>query len=93
MFVEIYGVPEDIAKCAGCIDSIRFCIENGYEYELIPVLSKSNNSLGFDYILEKFDEIKTRANLPYRPTSFPRIFVDGRYIGSLKQLRDLYGDH
>lgn len=93
MKVEIYGIPEDVAKCAGCIDSIRICIEYGYDYELIPVLKKSDNELGFEYIIEKFDECQKRAGLPYRPTSFPRIFVNGRYIGSIKQFKEIYGIH
>ncbi|QQG33987.1 glutaredoxin [Aeromonas phage ZPAH1] len=93
MKVEIYGIPPEVANCAGCIDTIRLCIEKGYQYELIPVLKKSDNPIGFDYILDKFDECKNRAKLPYRPTSFPRIFVNGSYIGSIKQFKELYGDN
>ena len=92
MKVEIYGIPEDVAKCSGCISAIRLCFEKGYDYEIIPVLKKANNQLGFDYILENFDECKERANMQTRPTSFPRIFVDGKYIGSLKKFKELYGD-
>ncbi|UQJ94942.1 glutaredoxin [Klebsiella phage CPRSA] len=49
MKIEIYGIPESLHKCYGCIEARKLLDEHGLEYEFYSVLKPANNSVGFDY--------------------------------------------
>ena len=49
MKVEIYGIPESLHNCYGCIQAQKLLTEKGIEYTFYPVLKEAKNDLGFEY--------------------------------------------
>ena len=50
MKIEIYGVPEDLFKCPGCIAAVDFCRSYGLDYTFIPVIVRDSNQIGFSIV-------------------------------------------
>lgn len=90
MIITIYGIPEDVGKCYGCISAINLCDELGLSVTLIPVVRKINNGVGFEYIREKYEECRIRAGKDKIPVRFPQIFVDNEYIGSYAAFKERF---
>ncbi|BES53223.1 hypothetical protein [Aeromonas phage phiWae14] len=90
MKIEIYGIPEELFKCPGCIAAVDFCKSYSFDYEFIPVLIKDESPIGFRYDIERIDECKTRANKDTRPRQYPQIFVDDKWIGGYQTFKEKY---
>lgn len=92
MRIEIYGIPEELHRCYGCISAFNFLKEKGIEYVFYPVLLKSGNDLGFEYDRKRIEELKKRTNNRNLSFQYPRIFIDGDLIGGYRQLKEKLGD-
>lgn len=92
MRVEIYGIPQSVHNCYGCIKAQELLKENGIEYEFYPVLKSAENELGFEYDRPRIQELAKRAKQRSLAFQYPRIFVDGKLIGGYLQLKQLIGD-
>lgn len=92
MKVEIYGIPENIHKCYGCIQAQKLLQEHGIEYQFYPVLKEAKNDLGFEYDRPRIEDLAKRARQRSLAFQYPRIFVDGVLIGGYMQLKQLIGD-
>lgn len=89
MNIEIYGIPEHLHNCYGCVESLKLLESKGIKYNFYPVLISSNNELGFEYDRDRIEELARRLNSRGLAFTYPRIFVDDRFIGGYKQLKDL----
>lgn len=87
MRVEIYGIPDNLHNCYGCIHARKFLEEQGIEYSFYPVLVPANTELGFDYDRVRIDELAKRLNSRGRAFTYPRIFIDDEFIGGYAQLK------
>lgn len=92
MNVEIYGIPESLHNCYGCIQARKILDEKGIEYIFYPVLIPAKNDLGFDYDRGRIEELAKRLNSRGLAFTYPRIFVDNKFIGGYKNLEQLIGD-
>lgn len=92
MKVEIYGIPESLHNCYGCIQAQKLLIEKGIEYTFYPVLKEAKNDLGFEYDRPRIEELAKRVRQRSLAFQYPRIFVDNKLIGGYLQLKQLIGD-
>lgn len=92
MKIEIYGIPESLHKCYGCIEARKLLDEHGLEYEFYSVLKPANNSVGFDYDRPRIEELAKRVRSRSMAFTYPRIFVDGNFIGGYMQLKEYLGE-
>lgn len=92
MKVEIYGIPENVHKCYGCIEAQKLLNEKGIKYVFYPVLKEAKNELGFEYDRPRIQELAKRARQRSLAFQYPRIFVDEKLIGGYLQLKQLIGD-
>lgn len=92
MKVEIYGIPESLHNCYGCIHAQKLLKEKGIEYTFYPVLKEAKNDLGFEYDRPRIEELAKRARQRSLAFQYPRIFVDNKLIGGYLQLKQLIGD-
>lgn len=92
MKVEIYGIPESLHNCYGCIQAQKLLTERGIEYTFYPVLKEAKNDLGFEYDRPRIEELAKRAKQRSLAFQYPRIFVDNKLIGGYLQLKQLIGD-
>lgn len=90
--IEIYGIPTELFQCPGCISAVNWCKHYKLEYKFIPIIRKADTKLGFEYIRETIEQIKTRANKKTAPTQYPQIFVDGKWVGGFKRLQEATHD-
>lgn len=92
MKIEIYGIPENLHNCYGCIHAQKFLKEQGLEYEFYPVLRPAENDLGFEYDRGRIEELAKRLRQRSLAFSYPKIFIDGKCIGGYMQLKEFIGD-
>lgn len=92
MKVEIYGIPESLHNCYGCIQAQKLLTEKGIEYTFYPVLKEAKNDLGFEYDRPRIEELAKRVGQRSLAFQYPRIFVDNKLIGGYLQLKQLIGD-
>lgn len=92
MKVEIYGIPESLHNCYGCIQAQKLLAEKGIEYTFYPVLKEAKNDLGFEYDRPRIEELAKRVRQRSLAFQYPRIFVDNKLIGGYLQLKQLIGD-
>lgn len=92
MKVEIYGIPESLHNCYGCIQAQKLLTEKGIEYTFYPVLKEAKNDLGFEYDRPRIEELAKRVKQRSLAFQYPRIFVDNKLIGGYLQLKQLIGD-
>lgn len=91
--IEIYGIPEHLARCYGCISAVNLLNELGLDFEFYPVLVESNNQLGFDFDRVRIAELQKKVGKPTPPTSYPQIIVDGVWIGGFLKLKAYFGQN
>ena len=92
MKVEIYGIPESLHNCYGCIQAQKLLTEKGIEYTFYPVLKEAKNDLGFEYDRPRIEELAKRVRQRSLAFQYPRIFVDNKLIGGYLPLEQLIGD-
>ncbi|AUE22577.1 glutaredoxin [Aeromonas phage Ah1] len=92
MKIEIYGIPEDLFKCPGCIAAVDFCRSYGLDYTFIPVIVRDSNQIGFAYNRPAIEECRIRAGKDTSPRQYPQIFVDDKWIGSFETFKQKYGE-
>ena len=92
MKVEIYGIPESLHNCYGCIQAQKLLTEKGIEYTFYPILKEAKNDLGFEYDRPRIEELAKRVRQRSLAFQYPRIFVDNKLIGGYLQLKQLIGD-
>lgn len=93
MKIEIYGIPEDVHRCAGCRAAKQLCDDRGLDYQFIPIVRVADTPLGFEYVMEAVEELKTRAGKQSAPTNYPQIFVNDKWIGSLKTFKEMFPEY
>lgn len=87
--IEIYGIPDDLYRCYACNEAKRLLESKGIPYSFIPVVSKSDNELGFDYNKETIKNLALLVNGGKSlAMSYPKIVVDGSYIGGYNSLQN-----
>lgn len=86
MDVEIYGVEAGDFRCSGCIyaKSVFDCV--GIKYTFHKVLTRGKNQMP-EYNMELINQLVKKAKLPYKPTTYPIIFIDDKIV-SVRNLRD-----
>lgn len=89
--IEIYGVPEHLFKCPGCMAAISYCEHNDLEFSFIPILLDADNELGFEYDRPAIEELRIKAGKETPPRLYPQIFVDGEWIGGFQTFKEKYG--
>lgn len=90
MKIEIYGVPEHLFKCPGCISAVDFCRSYGLQFTFIPVLIDSSKEMGFEYNREAIEQCRIRAGKDTSPRQYPQIFVDNKWIGGYQTFKEQY---
>lgn len=90
--VEIYGIPEDIARCYGCISAVRLLERLGIDYTFYPILKHSDNELGFEYDRDRISELQRRVGKPTPPTNYPQILIDDVWVGGFLKMKAYFGD-
>ena len=85
--VEIYGIPTDTFKCPACISAINWCKHYKIPYKFIPILNKTNDSMGFAYDKLVIEELRRRAGKRTAPNKYPQIFVDDKWVGGFYDLK------
>lgn len=90
--IEIYGIPETLHNCWGCVQSRKLLDRLGIEYTFYPVLVKSDNDLGFDYDRARIQELAKRKRQKGLGFTYPQIFKDGIPIGGFMELKLILGE-
>jgi len=90
MKVEIYGIPSTVHNCIACRKAVELLEENNIEYVFYPVLNTADNDLGFGYDRDRINELAKRLNTRGLAFTYPKIFVDGNYIGGYMNLEKLF---
>ncbi|MGL6227948.1 MAG: glutaredoxin family protein [Culicoidibacterales bacterium] len=87
MKIEIYGIPESLHKCYGCISAKKFFDYNKLPYTFHDILVADDSDLGFKYNTSVVTELKARMRKQNAPTNYPQIFVDNELIGSFNSAK------
>lgn len=92
MKVEIYGIPESLHRCYGCVQAMKLLDLEGIPYTFHAVLVPSDNDLGFAYDRPVIEALAKRVGQKSLAFRYPRIFVDDKLIGGFLELQNLIGD-
>ena len=85
--IEIFGFREDKIMCPNCMKSKQLCEDNGVEYKFHSVIT---DVVGGRAVrdMEVTKDLVARMGWTWGdPISVPKIFLDGKYIGGLQELR------
>lgn len=89
--IEIYGVPEHLFKCPGCMAAVSYCEQSDLEFRFIPIILDADNELGFEYDRPAIEELRIKAGKETPPRRYPQIFVDGEWVGGFQTFKEKYG--
>lgn len=81
--IQIYGIPKEAFRCAGCEYAIKICEETGTEYEFIPVTKydKLLDCLMIDR--DKIVKLASRAKFRSLRIMYPVIFENSKSNNAL----------
>ncbi|MGL5306474.1 MAG: glutaredoxin domain-containing protein [Aeromonas veronii] len=85
--IEIFGFREDKIVCPNCMKSKRLCEENGVEYKFHSVITDLVGGKAVRDIPVVKDLVSRMGWTWTDPISVPQIFVDGKHVGGLQDLR------
>lgn len=88
--IEIFGFREDKIMCPNCMKSKRLCEENGVEYKFHSVIT---DVVGGKVVrdVDVTKELVARMGWTSQdPINVPQIFLDGKYVGGLQELRNYF---
>lgn len=85
MKIEIYGIPESLHKCYGCISTKKFFDSHKLKYTFHDILVVDSSDLGFKYNTCVVTELKARMRKHRAPTDYPQVFVNDKHVGSYTQ--------
>ena len=88
--IEIYGIPETLHKCFGCISAKKYLDNNRLQYKFHNILIKDNTDLGFKYDTNVINELKARTRKRKPPTNYPQIFVNDNLIGGFNAIKEYF---
>lgn len=90
--IEVYGIPDTVSHCAGCI-FVRKLLENlSLPYEFKEVLSPSPDGAGFTYDRPLIVSLAKRAGFPSLSIRYPVIFIDDKLIHNIRFLKQFLLD-
>ena len=85
MKIEIYGIPSEVSRCAGCEYAKKLLDSVKLTYSFNEVIHKDQNDLGFSFNRPLIEECAKRIGcFPNLNLRYPVIFVDDVKITSIK---------
>lgn len=85
--IEIFGFREDKIMCPNCMKSKRLCEENGVEYKFHSVITDVVGGKAVRDVPVVKDLVARMGWTSQDPINVPQIFLDGKYVGGLQELR------
>lgn len=82
--IRIYGLTPDVYNCKPCNAAKQFCIDNGLEYEFIPVATKvsaTGKPLKTMSVMKEMAELLHTDVMVAAAMTVPQIFIDGKHVG------------
>lgn len=88
--IEIFGFREDKILCPNCMKSKRLCEDNGVEYKFYSVITDVVAGKVVRDVPVVKDLVARMGWDAIHPINVPQIFVDGKHIGGLQDLRTYF---
>lgn len=87
--IEVYGIPETVSRCPGCIHVRKILEGLGLPFSFYDVLSPSQDGVGFTYDRPLIVSLAERAGFPTLNIRYPVIFVDDKLVHNIRFFKQL----
>lgn len=85
MKAEVYGIPEEVGRCHGCIEVRRVLDELRIAYTFNKVLFSTPEGLDYDRPL--IESLAKRAGFKSLSIRYPVVFIDDVRMTNLKEFK------
>lgn len=90
--IEIYGIPEAVSRCAGCMHATKILNDLGLPYEFYDVLyiDPVENQVAYNRGL--IESLAERAGFPSLNIRYPVIFINDKLQHNLRYFKQFLLD-